>query len=108
MPPTGASLPLQTPPSCPAFLFLRLIGLMRGDDPNPSNLASCDRAVATAVCIPTVEEDDAKRIERERKNLVEERTRIVGRIKGLLAMHGIWLSSKRSGKELLGRLKPTC
>ena len=35
---------------------------------------SGDRAVATAVRIPTVEEEDAKRIERERKNLVEERT----------------------------------
>ena len=65
---------------------------------------SGDRAVATAVRIPTVEEEDAKRIERERKNLVEERTRIVGRIKGLLALHGIWLSSKRIGKRLLGRL----
>jgi len=65
---------------------------------------SGDRAVATAVRIPTVEEKDAKRIERERKNLVEERTRIVGRIKGLLALHGIWLSSKRISKGLLGRL----
>jgi transposase len=54
--------------------------------------------------IPTVEEEDAKRIERERKNLVEERTRIVGRIKGLLALHGIWLSSKRINKRLQGRL----
>jgi transposase len=65
---------------------------------------SGDRAVATAVRIPTVEEEDAKRIERERKNLVEERTRIVGRIKGLLALHGIWLSSKRINKRLQGRL----
>jgi len=65
---------------------------------------SGDRAGATVVRIPTVEEEDAKRIERERKNLVEERTRIVGRIKGLLALHGIWLSSKRIGEGLLGRL----
>jgi transposase len=65
---------------------------------------SSDRAVATAVRIPTVEEEDAKRIERERKNLVEERTRIVGRIKGLLALHGIWLTTKRIGKGLRGRL----
>ena len=54
--------------------------------------------------IPTVEEEDAKRIERERKNLIEERTRIVGRIKGLLALHGIWLSSKRINKRLQDRL----
>jgi transposase len=65
---------------------------------------SGDHAIATAVRIPTVEEEDAKRIERERKNLVEERTRIVGRIKGLLALHGIWLSSKRINKRLQGRL----
>jgi transposase len=65
---------------------------------------SGDHAIATAVRIPTVEEEDAKRIERERKNLVEERTRIGGRIKGLLALHGIWLSSKRINKRLQGRL----
>ncbi len=63
---------------------------------------SGDHAIATAVRIPTVEEEDAKRIERERKNLVEERTRIVGPIKGLLALHGIWLSSKRINKRLQG------
>jgi transposase len=65
---------------------------------------SGDHAIATVVRIPTVEEEDAKRIERERKNLVEERTRIVGRIKGLLALHGIWLSSKRINKRLQGLL----
>lgn len=65
---------------------------------------SGDHAIATAVHIPTVEEEDAKRIERERKNLVEERTRIVARIKGLLASHGIWLSNKGIHKRLQGRL----
>jgi transposase len=63
-----------------------------------------DHSIATAVRIPTIEEEDAKRIERERKNLVEERTRIVSRIKGLLALHGIWLSSKRINKGLQDRL----
>jgi transposase len=43
-------------------------------------------------------------IERERKYLVEERTSIVGRIKGLLALHGIWLTGKRIGKGLRERL----
>jgi len=64
---------------------------------------SGDHSIATAVRIPTVEEEDAKRIERERKNLVEERTRIVARIKGLLALHGIWLGSKGINKRLQGR-----
>jgi len=63
-----------------------------------------DRAVARDVVIPSVEQEDAKRIERERKYLVEERIGIVGRIKGLLALHGIWLTGKRIGKGLRERL----
>jgi transposase len=65
---------------------------------------SGDHEVARDVQIPSVEQEDAKRIERERKYLVEERTGIVGRIKGLLALHGIWLTSKRIGKGLRERL----
>ena len=65
---------------------------------------SGDREVARDVQIPSVEQEDAKRIERERKYLVEERISIVGRIKGLLALHGIWLSGKRVGKGLRERL----
>jgi transposase len=61
---------------------------------------SGDREVARDVLIPSVDQEDAKRIERERKYLVEERTSIVGRIKGLLALHGIWLTGKRIGKGL--------
>lgn len=63
-----------------------------------------DREVARDVQIPSVEQEDAKRIERERKYLVEERISIVGRIKGLLALHGIWLTGKRMGKGLRERL----
>jgi transposase len=65
---------------------------------------SGDREVARDVQIPSVEQEDAKRIERERKYLVEERVSIVGRIKGLLALHGIWLTGKRIGKGLRERL----
>jgi transposase len=39
--------------------------------------------------IPTLEEEDAKRPNRERENLVGERTRIVNRMKGCLARLGI-------------------
>jgi transposase len=63
-----------------------------------------DREVAREVLIPSVEQEDAKRIERERKYLVEERASIVARIKGLLALHGIWLTSKNIGKGLRERL----
>lgn len=65
---------------------------------------SGDREVARDVQIPSVEQEDAKRIERARKHLVEERIGIVGRIKGLLALHGIWLTGKRIGKGLQDRL----
>jgi transposase len=63
-----------------------------------------DARVVREVCIPTVEEEDAKRIERERKHLVQQRTRVVGRIKGLLALHGIRLASKGIGKSLQANL----
>lgn len=61
---------------------------------------SGDAGAAREVRIPTVEEEDAKRIERERKHLVYQRTRVVGRIKGVLALHGIRLPSKGIGKSL--------
>jgi transposase len=64
------------------------------------NWLSGDREVARDVRIPSVQQEDAKRIERERKYLVEERISIVGRIKGLLALHGIWLTGKRVRKGL--------
>ena len=65
---------------------------------------SGDREVARDVHIPSIEQEDAKRIERERKYLVEERISIVGRVKGLLALHGIWLTGKRIGRGLRERL----
>lgn len=61
---------------------------------------SGDTSIARSVRVPTVEEEDAKRIARERRHLVEQRTRVVGRIKGLLALHGVWLTSKRVNKSL--------
>jgi transposase len=65
---------------------------------------SGDAGIARAVQIPTVEEEDAKRIARERKHLIQQRTRIIGRIKGLLALHGVWLTSKRINKDLAQQL----
>lgn len=58
-----------------------------------------DMTVARAVRVPTVEEEDAKRLLRERKNLVIERTRIIGRIKGLCALHGLRVAGKMIGKQ---------
>lgn len=59
-----------------------------------------DRSVASAVRIQSVEEEDAKRLGRERKYLVHQRTRVVSRIKGLLALHGIQFDAKGIGKRL--------
>lgn len=63
-----------------------------------------DHNVASAVRIQTVEEEDAKRIGRERKYLVHQRTRVVSRIKGLLALHGIQIAAKGIGKRLASSL----
>jgi transposase len=42
------------------------------------------------VCVPRVEEEDAKRLHRERKRLVAERVQHVNRIKGLCVGQGIY------------------
>jgi transposase len=63
-----------------------------------------DSSVAREVRVPTVEEEDAKRLCRERKTLVDERTRLVGRIKGLCALHGILVPGKRIGRRWIARL----
>ena len=44
----------------------------------------------SVVRVPSVEEEDAKRLHRERKRLVQERVQHVNRIKGLCALHGIY------------------
>lgn len=48
-----------------------------------------DPTVCRLVRIPTPEEEDAKRLSRERTRLASEKTRHVNRIRGLLALHGI-------------------
>lgn len=48
-----------------------------------------DKSVCRPVRIPTPEEEDAKRVTRERTHLVKERTRHVNRIRALLNLHGV-------------------
>lgn len=48
-----------------------------------------DKGVCRPVRIPTPEEEDAKRVMRERTHLVKERTRHVNRIRALLNLHGV-------------------
>jgi transposase len=48
-----------------------------------------ERRHCSMVAIPTVEEEDARRPNRERENLVGERTRVVNQMKAILARFGI-------------------
>lgn len=69
-----------------------------------------DKSVCRPVRLPTPEEEDSKRLSRERTQLKKERTRHINRIRALLILHGIrsvrglwgggwknWLSSIRTG-----------
>ena len=49
-----------------------------------------DAAVLSRVRVPSVEEEDRKRLLRERRRLVKERTSLTNAIKGLLKLHGVF------------------
>ncbi|MEZ5788809.1 MAG: IS110 family transposase [Xanthobacteraceae bacterium] len=59
--------------------------------------------VCSVVRPPSVEEEDAKRLHRERQFLMKERVQHIGRIKGLLAAHGIY-DFRPYGKDWKARL----
>ena len=61
-----------------AMLMRVFLGWLRGE-----------RGHCRMVAIPTLEEEDARRPSRERQNLVDERTRIINRMKAALARLGI-------------------
>ena len=61
-----------------ALLMRVFIGWLRGE-----------RGHCSMVAVPSIEEEDAKRPNRERENLVGERTRIINRMKSALARLGI-------------------
>src|SRR4029077_3895718 len=61
-----------------ALLMRAFLGWLRGEAEH-----------CQMVAIPTIEEEDAKRPNRERDNLVREKTRIINRIKAGLVRHGI-------------------
>ena len=56
-----------------------------------------DAAVLSRVRVPSVEEEDCKRLLRERQRLVKERTALTNAIKGLLKLHGIFHLEPRAG-----------
>ena len=55
-----------------------------------------DAAVLSQVRVPSVEEEDRKRLHRERRRLVKERTSLTNSIKGLLMLHGVFELKPRS------------
>ena len=59
-----------------------------------------DAAVLSQVRVPSVEEEDRKRLLRERQRLVKARTSLTNSIKGLLKLHGIFdLDPRAKGFE---------
>src|ERR1700731_3054850 len=81
-----------------AMLMRVFLGWLRGE-----------RGHCGMVAIPTMEEEDARRPSRERENLVEERTRIINRMKAALirlGIRGFKPELRRAPKKLDGLLTP--
>ncbi len=62
-----------------------------------------DRDAMSPVRIPTIEEEDAKRLLRRRERLIKERRRLANSIAGLLRLHGVSLGDP-AGKRFRARL----
>lgn len=59
-----------------------------------------DRDVWSVVHVPSVEDEDRRQLHRELWMITRERTRVVNRIKGLLALHGIVLADRGLPRDL--------
>ena len=64
-----------------------------------------ERKVMSAVRVPTVAEEDQRRLSRERERLVKERGAHSARLKSLLVAHGIRVEIKRDFVQRLAELK---
>ena len=49
----------------------------------------CEAGHCRMVAVPTAEQEDARRVTRERKGLVREQTKLINRLKAMFACHGI-------------------
>jgi transposase len=54
-----------------------------------------ERGVWSVVHVPSVDDEDRRQLHRELFTITRERTRVVNRIKGLLALHGVVLEAPR-------------
>jgi transposase len=59
-----------------------------------------DRDVWSVVHVPSVEDEDRRQLHRELWMITRERTRVVNRIKGLLALHGVVLAERGLPRDL--------
>jgi transposase len=78
------------------LLMRAILGWLRGE-----------RKHCQMVAIPTLAEEDARRPNREHKTLVEERTRVVCRMKSILVRHGI-RDFNPTRKKATERLEKLC
>lgn len=60
-----------------------------------------ERGVWSVVHVPSVDEEDRRQLHRELFTITRERTRVVNRIKGLLALHGVVLTTARGLPAML-------
>lgn len=67
--------------------------------------ATGEKAALRPIRIPTVEEEDARRLTRERERLLKERGAHSARIKSLLVAHGLRLDTLKALPELLAEAK---
>ena len=56
-----------------------------------------EREVWSVVKVPTVEQEDARQLHRELWTLKQERTRVLNRMRGLVAAHGVTLKGRGKG-----------
>jgi transposase len=81
---------------------LDVVGLL---DLLARHLAGSHKRPFSVVSVPSVEAEDLRHLGRELKLAKKDRTRISNRMKGLLANHGLVLSSRRDLRQQIERLR---
>ncbi len=81
---------------------LDVVGLLR----SLMALARGETQVARVVRVPSIEDEDRRRLSRERRRLIAERVAHVNRIKGLLMLHGVrdFVPARRDWQKRLSEL----
>ena len=64
-----------------------------------------EKKVWSVVCVPSAKDEDRRHLHRELQTLKRDRTRVINRIKGYLANHGVRLDRLRDLSEQLERIR---